>query len=184
MYHTLEDVISDYVSSEQAEADAKHQQGDVLAAATAPDVLATIGVTQSDLIMTLASTTGRRRTTLYRRLKVARTFAPDQRLPNLSWEHHAAASETDQPHAWLARANDEGLSVRKLKEAIRAAGGNPDAGEPVYLFDGAECDLDYLDARQMTLFFCQPCQRDPLPPGTRVLVTVIIEPVLEPASVL
>jgi hypothetical protein len=67
--------------------------------------------------------TGYDRQTLMNMAYVASRFAPDRRRERLSWSHHAdlaGVSAEEQEH-WLDLAEADGLSVRCLREAIRAA---------------------------------------------------------------
>jgi len=54
-------------------------------------------------------------------MRTAQTFAPEERVPDLSWSHHEIASRTADPHTWAALAVDNGWSTRQLREAIREA---------------------------------------------------------------
>ena len=45
----------------------------------------------------------------------------DQRVPLLSWSHHAVCAQTDDPPGWLLRAEAGAWSVADLRQAIRDA---------------------------------------------------------------
>lgn len=68
-----------------------------------------------------AQVTGYDAQTLMNMVYVASQVAVDRRRAGLSWSHHAevAALPAEQQDTWLARAEQDRLSVRDLREAIR-----------------------------------------------------------------
>ena len=75
----------------------------------------------ADRWLQVASTIGIPHPTLAQAAAVASTFPPERRNASLSWSHHRAAANTDEPDEWLARAAEAGWSARQLEEAIRDA---------------------------------------------------------------
>lgn len=69
-----------------------------------------------------ARITGYDAQTLMNMVYVASHFPPTRRRGSLSWSHHAelASLESDEQDAWLDRAEAERLSVRCLRQELRA----------------------------------------------------------------
>ena len=69
-----------------------------------------------------ARVTGYDAQTLMNMVYVASHFPPTRRRGSLSWSHHAelAALEPDEQDTWLNRAETERLSVRCLRQELRA----------------------------------------------------------------
>lgn len=59
--------------------------------------------------------------TIYNYVWVCRAIPPERRRGELSWEHHklVAAQPPDLQDYWLARAAEEHMSTRELRDAIR-----------------------------------------------------------------
>lgn len=55
---------------------------------------------------------------IYYYIQVHDTFQKCKRLQSLSWSHHLIASESDDPEAALADAEDNGLSVEAMRQRI------------------------------------------------------------------
>jgi len=53
-------------------------------------------------------------------VKVAKTFSQEERLYHLPFSIYLTCARTKEPKRWLIYANDNQLSVRQLREAIRA----------------------------------------------------------------
>ena len=54
-------------------------------------------------------------------LRLGRIFPPHARHKNLTFRHHEAAAEGDDPQAWLERAAKEGWKPPALRQAIKEA---------------------------------------------------------------
>jgi hypothetical protein len=69
-----------------------------------------------------ARVTGYDRQTLMNLVYVATRFEVSRRREDLSWSHHAelAALELEEQEYWLDRAGEDALSVRDLREELRA----------------------------------------------------------------
>jgi hypothetical protein len=79
----------------------------------------------------LADATGRSEKTLENYVSVARAVAPARRRAALSWSHHRAVVrlQPSEQERWLARAEEEGWSVGRLTESVRAVSlGRPHVG--------------------------------------------------------
>jgi hypothetical protein len=64
--------------------------------------------------------------TIYEFARVYRTYENSERSEILTWSHHAAASYADDPKALLSVAEDEGLSVSKLRQRVQISKGQPE----------------------------------------------------------
>jgi len=108
---------------------AKFAQGDALVLAV--QKLDQLGVSsQNELLRSIGKYS---RATLMTRLKVSRTFAPDERHHAVEWGVYVEAAKTNTPLAWVEYAMDHALSPSKLKTAIKATGGeDPDTVRIVF----------------------------------------------------
>ncbi len=141
-FKTFDDIVGTLVQATQFEDQSKFLQGDVLLAAVDPDVLARFRMDQESMLKQLGVAVGRGRRTMYKRLQVARTFAPDERNPRVSWECHAVCANTPDPLGWLQHAADQELSVDQLRAAIKAAGDKqPNEIDLIYLWRAADAEI-------------------------------------------
>lgn len=106
---TIEDLISMLIQTEQNSQEIRFLQGEIINELTSRNVKYSF----------IASQIGK--STAYIRT-VHKTFiafpTEEQRIPTLSWTHHKIAAFTDNPAQWIARAADEEMSTRQLREAI------------------------------------------------------------------
>jgi hypothetical protein len=173
-FDTLDDFISELVNTVQYEHLAKFAQGDVLQLACEPDTMQRLGFgTQDALLKWAAQQTGRELRTMWKRLQVSRTFAPDQRNDRVSWECHWIASTTDDPAYWLARAADLEMTSLQLKMAIKAAGGEPDKGDTVFVCKAADGQVVMVsdDGRRVILDIAGGIE---VAQGAMVVVTIAL----------
>ena len=56
-------------------------------------------------------------------LRLGRIFPPHRRVKTLSFRHHEAAADAEDPQKWLERAAAEGWKPPALRKAIAEAGG-------------------------------------------------------------
>jgi nucleotide-binding universal stress UspA family protein len=79
-----------------------------------------------------APTDFRSQKTIANAASVCSRITPDRRRAELSYSHHAVVAYLDPPKGdeWLQTAIDEGLSVHKLRDRIRAINVDPDL-EPI-----------------------------------------------------
>lgn len=173
-FESLDDLLGELVSVIQYEHKAKFAQGDVLYAACEPDAITRLGFTSQDaLLKWAAQQTGRELRTMWKRLQVSRTFAPDQRNDRVSWECHWIASTTDDPAYWLARAADLEMTSLQLKMAIKAAGGEPDKGDTEFVCKAADAQVVMVsdDGRRVVLDIAGGVE---VAQGAAVVVTIAI----------
>jgi hypothetical protein len=132
---TLNDLESVLIELATAESAALFAQGDALVLACEPETRARLGMASDAAVLEFAgSAIGRGRRTMYNRLKVARTFAPDERIETLTWSTHLTAANSSSPHLWLQRAAAEQWTHTQLDAAIAAAReGDPDETETVII---------------------------------------------------
>jgi hypothetical protein len=127
---TLEDVLSDLTTAAESESLAQFAQGDVLALACEPQTLADMGYrTQGAFLADAGSAVGLGQRALLMRLKVARTFAAEQRDPTLKWMTHYHAARTENPIGWLELAGVNQWSPTDIQAAIRADKAHDDDSE-------------------------------------------------------
>lgn len=171
--NSFADVLMYLQHATENETDAKFEQGDVLTVACDPASLSRIGMTQEQLLRECATALGRTRRTLFKRLQVGRTFP--ERNERVSWEAHYLCTTTDDPEAWLNVAADQEMTVSQLRAAIKAADGDPDRGERVYLCRAA--DAQVLGVSQAGRDIVLRLDRElEVTPGMRVIVTMAYEP--------
>jgi len=173
-FQTLDDFVGVFVQATQYEHLAKFSQGDLLMEAAEPDVLHRLGFTSQEALLRWAGEqVGRERRTMFKRLQVARVFAPDQRNDRVSWECHFLCTQTDDPYYWLQRAADMEMTTTQLKLAIKAAGGEPDKGETVFVCKAADAQIVMVsdDGRRLVLHMAGGVE---VTQGTAVVVTMAI----------
>jgi hypothetical protein len=173
-FHTLDDFLGVFVQATQYEGLAKFSQGDLLHKACEPDTLTRMGYgTQDALLLDVARAVGREKRTMWKRLQVSRVFAPDERNSRVSWECHWLATTTNDPHYWLKRAADMEMTVSQLKLAIKAAGGEPDKGETVFVCKAADAQVLMLsdNGRHVVLNIEGGIE---VAQGARVVVTIAL----------
>lgn len=123
-FTSLEDVLSVFAATEEADRLAKFAQGDALLLASEPDALAALGFTRrGQLFAAVGSATGLSRRALLYRAQVCEVFGPEQRSTPVSWDVYRAASGMTDPAYWLARAFDDHLSAEKLRAVYKQAAG-------------------------------------------------------------
>lgn len=181
-YETLDAFLDELVSGVQYEHKAKFFQGDVLFKACEPDVIARLGFPSQDaLLKWAAQQTGRELRTMWKRLQVSRTFAPDQRNDRVSWEVHWLCTTTDNPLAWLKLAADNEWTTTQLKLKIKANGGDPDVGETEFVCRAADATVLMVsdNGRHVVLDIAGGVE---VAQGTAVVVTIAIVHVSAEAS--
>lgn len=106
---SLEDLIQAYISLEEKEADCRWAKAEILSAITNAGAKASW----------IASQIGTSAAQVREMVKVYRAFPTEgMRVPELSWYHHRLAANTPDPAQWIARAADEQMSTRQMREAI------------------------------------------------------------------
>lgn len=107
---SIEELIQAYIQIDEQEQETRWTKGKLL------DVmLADEGISQK----WLSSQLGVSPSQIRELVKVYRAF-PDERtrIPSLSWYHHRVAANSSDPAHYIAKANDEGLSTREMREVI------------------------------------------------------------------
>jgi len=183
-FHSVDDFIGVYVQATQYEASAKFAQGDLLLKACEPDTLLRLGYQSQDAFLKwVADSVGRTKRTIWKRLQVSRTFAPDDRNDLVSWEGHWLCSTTNNPAYWLARAADDKLSITQLELAIKENGGDPNKGETEFVCRAADATVLMVsdNGRHVVLDMAGGIK---VAQGTAVIVTMVIMGVVKaPAQV-
>jgi type II secretory pathway component HofQ len=169
------DVVMYLQHATEAETDAKFLQSDVLTLACEPPTLEKIGMSQKHLLRESATALGRTRRTLFKRLQVGRAFGPAERNERVSWEAHYLCTTTDDPQAWLAVAADQEMTVSQLRAAIKAAGGDPERGERVYLCRAADAQVMGVSQEGVDIVLRLDRELD-VTPGMHIIVTMAYEP--------
>jgi hypothetical protein len=106
---SIEDLIQAYITLEEQEADCRWAKAQLL------DAMVSAGAKAS----WIASQIGTSAAQVREMVKVYRAFPQeDMRIPELSWYHHRLAANTPDPGYWIARAADEQMSTRQMREAI------------------------------------------------------------------
>jgi hypothetical protein len=159
VFQNIEEVGSAFVQAAQEESDKKFLQGDIIVQALAD------GFRMKDIIPYCASQIRCHTRTVFNRLRVSRAFPPDKRDDGLVWSFHLLCANTDSPDEWLELASKGYLdadgqpkdhTVSTLKLAMKAAGENPDAGEPVMLLDGVEATIINVGNQIISLIIATP----------------------------
>lgn len=106
---SVPELIQVYIQLEEHEQENRFAKGQLL------EAMLDAGATQKYLSSQLGVSPSQVRELIH----VYRTFSdPASRNPALSWYHHRVASRSSDPPKYLAEANDEGLSIRVMKERI------------------------------------------------------------------
>lgn len=106
---SLEELIQAFITLQEQEADCQWAKGEILAALLDRQVKPSW----------IASQVGVSAAQVRELVKVYRAFPePGMRVPQLSWYHHRVAANFSDPAGWIARAADEQMSTRQLREAI------------------------------------------------------------------
>lgn len=106
---SVPELIQAYIQLEEHEQENRFAKGQLL------EAMLDAGATQKYLSSQLGVSPSQVRELIH----VYRTFAdPASRNPALSWYHHRVASRSSDPPKYLEEANDEGLSIRVMKERI------------------------------------------------------------------
>jgi len=146
---SLLDVEAAYQSAVEDEEEGKFQQGAILTTA-----IDEAGLDRKQVLKACADVSGQSHRLLRDRERVERIFVQrGKRAMNIGWSLHALCTsgcKVDDPttweqgERWLQMAVDGRIdkngkvkphNYRTLKSAIKAAGGNPGADEPVFLLD-------------------------------------------------
>lgn len=116
-FTSLQDIVSAMTTPAERARLAMFDEGDVLVKACVKETIRQCGFeTQEQLLKALGQELGYGRRSLYDRLKVSKTFTdPEERDLPLSWGVFLEASRWNNPHYWIRRAADEGMSKDALK---------------------------------------------------------------------
>lgn len=108
---SMEELIQAYIQLDEHEQEARWAKGQLL------DLILKAGASQKWLSAQIGISPAQIRELV----KVYRTFPEESmRIPSLSWYHHRVAANSNKPHEYLAKANDEHLSTRELRKLILA----------------------------------------------------------------
>jgi hypothetical protein len=130
---SVPELIQAYIQLEEHEQENRFAKGQLL------DAMLDAGATQKYLSSQLGVSPSQVRELVH----VYKTFAdPASRNPALSWYHHRVASRSSDPPKYLAEANDEGLSIRVMKERILKEEGQSHLVQ-------AEADVDQKKAEKL-----------------------------------
>ncbi len=138
MFDTLEDIKSALTAAVEGENLSKFAEGDVLALALENGLHTQFGMTRKQFMDWAGTAVGKHQRTMYYRLKVAKTFAPEERVPSLSWETHLTAALTDKPQYWLSVAAAGQLTPVQLEHAIKTGGEAVTKPEKLFLLRSTE----------------------------------------------
>jgi hypothetical protein len=155
-YKTLEELASSLSFTLEHETASKFAQGDVLLAACEPGQLEAVGMeSQEAMLKTLGKMTGLKRRTAFNRMSVSRAFSDDEsRAVKVLYAVFLAAAATDDPHGWLCKAADEGLSGTALRDEYAFATGleATDAVELERVLRAATVRVMWLGGRKILMF--------------------------------
>lgn len=106
---SLEECLATYITLLQSDTDNRFLRGQLL------DAMIAMGAK----VNWLSSQTGESPAQIRELVKVYRAFPEESmRVPELSWYHHRLAANTPDPLKWIAKAAEEHLSTRQLRELI------------------------------------------------------------------
>lgn len=143
-YQSLDEIAVDYLSSMQDADESLFAAGDKLV--TAHDQ----GYGLNAIWKAAASHRKVSRATVNNHMRTALIFPPDTRAEDVTWNiFYTCARQANMrkpetwatAHEWLDKVVELGWGKAQLDEAIKAAKGNPKAGEPVYLLRNVEATI-------------------------------------------
>lgn len=105
----IEQLLQAYIQIDEQEQETRFAKGQLL------DAMLAAGAKQKYLSSQIGVSPAQIRELVH----VYRTFpTPESRIPALSWYHHRVASRSNKPEQYLAKANDDSLSIRELRKEI------------------------------------------------------------------